>query len=180
MSFVFSLCEWATKAIPLWKEEGKVDPLVKGIDLLPWFSIVDDGEVCGWNASFYSPHHFKPKPFATRMFSRNVQLILSKAYSKSSLMTAPFRFFLSHSSMISFAMRDASRIYSTKATCCPIGILRHSNSTLVMILKFGCKTCGAKANNNADNSILKQKILEHSHDITSQNVQTFFLKKKLR
>ena len=66
--------------------------------------------------------HFGPKPFATRMFSRKVQSTLSKAFSMLSLMTTPFCFFLSHSSMSSLAMRDASRICrpSTKVVCCPV------------------------------------------------------------
>ena len=86
-------------------------------------------------------HHFGPKPLATRMFSRKVQSTLSKAFSMSSLITTPFCLFLSHSSMSSLAMRDASRICrpSTKVVCCPVIVkgrtfLRRSNNTLAMIL----------------------------------------------
>ena len=76
-----------------------------------------------------------------RMFSRKVQSTLSKAFSMSSLMTTPFCFFLSHSSMSLLVMRDASRICrpSTKAVCCPVIVkgrtfLRCSDNTLAMIL----------------------------------------------
>ena len=69
---------------------------------------------------FIHLRHFEPKPFATRMLKSSQPC--QKTFSMSSLMTTPFCFFLSHSSMSLFAMRDASRICrpSTKVVCCPV------------------------------------------------------------
>ena len=85
--------------------------------------------------------HLESKSFTTRMFSRKVQSTLSKVFSMSSLMTTLFCFFLSHSSMSSFALRDALRIChpSTKVVCCPVimtkrTFLRRSDNALAMIL----------------------------------------------
>ena len=90
---------------------------------------------------FIHLRHFEANPFATRMFSRKVQSTLSKAFSKSSLMTTPICFFLSHSSASSFSMRDASRSCCpyTKAVCFSVIVkgrtfLRRFDDILAMIL----------------------------------------------
>lgn len=64
--------------------------------------------------------HLSPNPLAFKIKSRKSQSNISNAFSTSNLRTTPFWFFWNLSSVISFAMSEASRIClpATNAVCC--------------------------------------------------------------